>query len=124
MLIFNFLISSALPTSISLANLLILPAKRAENFYTPRDVVRLMVRILKPQEGMRVYYPCAGSGGMLIHSKQYVEEHGGNPFNLGLYGQDNSGSVWSMCKMNMILHGVAGANIQNDDVLASPLSLC
>ncbi len=79
MLIFNFLISSALPTSISLANLLILPAKRAENFYTPRDVVRLMVRILKPQEGICVYDPCAGLGGMMIHSKQYVEEHGGNP---------------------------------------------
>ena len=97
--------------------------KKGGEFYTPRDVVRLMVRILKPQEGMRVYDPCVGSGGMLIHSKQYVEEHGGNSFNLSLYGQDNNGSVWSMCKMNMILHGIAGANIQNDDVLASPLHL-
>ncbi|MCK4467343.1 MAG: SAM-dependent DNA methyltransferase, partial [Desulfobacterales bacterium] len=97
--------------------------KKGGEFYTPRDVVRLMVRILKPQEGMRVYDPCVGSGGMLIHSKQYVEEHGGNSFNLSLYGQDNNGGVWSMCKMNMILHGIAGANIQNDDVLASPLHL-
>ncbi len=97
--------------------------KKGGEFYTPRDVVRLMVRILKPQEGMRIYDPCAGSGGMLIHSKQYVEEHGGNPFNLRLYGQDNNGGVWSMCKMNMILHGIADADIQNDDVLASPLHL-
>ena len=97
--------------------------KKGGEFYTPRDVVRLMVRILKPQEGMRIYDPCAGSGGMLIHSKQYVEEHGGNPFNLRLYGQDNNGGVWSMCKMNMILHGIADADIQNDDVLTSPLHL-
>ena len=97
--------------------------KKGGEFYTPRDVVRLMVRILKPQEGMRIYDPCAGSGGMLIHSKQYVEEHGGNPFNLRLYGQDNNGGVWSMCKMNMILHGIADADIHNDDVLASPLHL-
>lgn len=97
--------------------------KKGGEFYTPRDIVRLMVRILKPQEGMRIYDPCAGSGGMLIHSKQYVEEHGGNPFNLRLYGQDNNGGVWSMCKMNMILHGIADADIQNDDVLASPLHL-
>ncbi len=97
--------------------------KKGGEFYTPRDVVRLMVRILKPQEGMRVYDPCVGSGGMLIHSKQYVEEHGGNCFNLSLYGQDNNGGVWSMCKMNMILHGIAGADIQNDDVLTSPLHL-
>ncbi len=97
--------------------------KKGGEFYTPRDVVRLMVRILKPQEGMRIYDPCAGSGGMLIHSKQYVGEHGGNPFNLRLYGQDNNGGVWSMCMMNMILHGIADANIQNDDVLTSPLHL-
>jgi len=97
--------------------------KKGGEFYTPRDVVRLMVRILKPQEGMRIYDPCAGSGGMLIHSKQYVEEHGGNSFNLRLYGQDNNGGVWSMCKMNMILHGIADADIQNDDVLSNPLHL-
>lgn len=97
--------------------------KKGGEFYTPRDVVRLMVRILKPQEGMRIYDPCCGSGGMLILSKQYVEEHGGNPNNLALYGQDNNGGVWAICKMNMILHGIPDANIQNDDVLTNPLHL-
>ncbi|MDP9375458.1 MAG: type I restriction-modification system subunit M, partial [Chloroflexota bacterium] len=95
--------------------------KKGGEFYTPRDVVRLMVRLLKPAEGMRVYDPCAGSGGMLILSKQYVEEHGGNSRNLGLYGQDNNGGVWAICKMNMILHGIPDADIQNDDTLANPL---
>ena len=37
------------------------------------------------------------------------------PETLSLYGQDNNGGVWSMCKMNMILHGIASADIQNDD---------
>jgi type I restriction enzyme M protein len=97
--------------------------KKGGEFYTPRDVVRLMVRILKPQEGMRIYDPCVGSGGMLILSKQHVEERGGNPFNLRLYGQDNNGGVWSMCKMNMILHGIPDAEIQNDDTLWNPLHL-
>jgi type I restriction enzyme M protein len=45
-----------------------------------------MVQLLKPQEAMRIYDPCVGSGGMLILSRQYVEEYGGNPRNLGLYG--------------------------------------
>jgi 16S rRNA C967 or C1407 C5-methylase (RsmB/RsmF family) len=53
--------------------------KKGGEFYTPRDVVRLMVLMLAPAEGMRVYDPCCGSGGMLILSRQYVEEHGGNP---------------------------------------------
>lgn len=97
--------------------------KKGGEFYTPRDVVRLMVRLLKPAEGMRVYDPAVGSGGMLILSKEYVEEHGGNPRNLGLYGQDPNGGVWAICKMNMILHGIPDADVQNEDTLANPLHL-
>ena len=46
--------------------------KKGGEFYTPRDVVRLMVRLLKPQQSMRIYDPCVGSGGMLILSREYV----------------------------------------------------
>ncbi len=42
---------------------------------------------------MRIYDPCVGSGGMLILSRQYVEEHGGDLRNLRLYGQDDNGGV-------------------------------
>lgn len=94
--------------------------KKGGEFYTPRDVVRLMVQILKPQEGMRVYDPAVGSGGMLILSRQYVEEHGGDPRNLSLFGQDENGGVWAICKMNMILHGVPDADIQNEDTIGKP----
>ena len=94
--------------------------KKGGEFYTPRDVVRLMVRILRPDEGMRVYDPCVGSGGMLIISREYVEEHGGNPRDLRLYGQDNNGTVWAICKMNMLLHGIRGADIANEDTLEHP----
>uniref|UniRef100_A0A7C4CE65 site-specific DNA-methyltransferase (adenine-specific) n=1 Tax=candidate division WOR-3 bacterium TaxID=2052148 RepID=A0A7C4CE65_UNCW3 len=97
--------------------------KKGGEFYTPRDVVRLMVRILKPQEQMRVYDPCCGSGGMLILSRQFVEEHGGNPRNIHVYGQDNNGGVWAICKMNMILHGIPDADIQNEDTLLHPQHL-
>lgn len=94
--------------------------KKGGEFYTPRAVVQLMVRLLKPQEGMSVYDPCVGSGGMLIQAKQYVEECGGNPDNLALFGQDNNGGVWAICKINMLLHGIRDADIQNDDTLTSP----
>jgi type I restriction enzyme M protein len=39
--------------------------KKGGDFYTPRDVIRLMARILKPKPGLSVYDPCCGSGGML-----------------------------------------------------------
>jgi type I restriction enzyme M protein len=94
--------------------------KKGGQFYTPRDVVRLMVRLLKPQANKRVYDPCAGSGGMLILSKQYVEEYGGDTKSLYLYGQDDNGNAWTICKMNMILHGIKNARIEQGDTLLHP----
>ena len=95
--------------------------KKGGEFYTPRAVVRMMVRIAAPQPGMRVYDPCSGSGGMLILSHEYVQEHGGNPRDLALYGQEDNGGVWSISKMNMILHGIPDARLENGDTLTNPL---
>lgn len=95
--------------------------KGGGEFYTPRGVVRLMVRLLNPQENMRVYDPTVGSGGMLIQSRQHVEEHGGNPATVSLYGQDANGGSWTMAKMNLIMHGIQDAMLRNGDTLADPL---
>jgi type I restriction enzyme M protein len=95
--------------------------KKGGEFYTPRSVVRMMVRLIEPREGMRIYDPCSGSGGMLILSKEYVEEHGGNARNLALFGQENNGGVWSISKMNLLLHGIPDADVKNGDTLAEPL---
>lgn len=94
--------------------------KKGGEFYTPRAVVRMMVRLAEPEEGMRIYDPCSGSGGMLILSREQVAENGGNPRNLRLFGQESNGSVWSISQMNMILHGVPDADIRNGDTLAEP----
>jgi type I restriction enzyme M protein len=94
--------------------------KKGGEFYTPRPVVRMMVRLIEPSPGMRIYDPCSGSGGMLIFSKEYVEEHGGNPRNLALFGQENNGGVWSISKMNLLLHGIRDADVRNEDTLAAP----
>jgi type I restriction enzyme M protein len=94
--------------------------KKGGEFYTPRSVVRMMVRIARPQEGMRIYDPCSGSGGMLILSKEYLDEHQLNSKDLRLYGQESNGGVWAISKMNMLLHGIADADIRNEDTLASP----
>ena len=94
--------------------------KKGGEFYTPSSVVQLMVRIIKPQENMEIYDPTVGSGGMLIQSKQYVEEQGGDGSTLSLFGQDDAATVWSICKMNMIMHDVKDADIQHGDTLMEP----
>jgi len=65
-------------------------------FYTPRSVVRMLVRLLDPQPLESVYDPCMGSGGMLIAAREYVEEHGGNPDGLGINGQEPNPASRSM----------------------------
>jgi type I restriction enzyme M protein len=95
--------------------------KKGEDFYTPRDVIRLMVRILKPKPGLSVYDPWCGSGGMLIISREFIEQSGGDPTNIRLCGQVNDASAWSICKLNMLLHGVPGADIRLEDTLLHPL---
>jgi type I restriction enzyme M protein len=95
--------------------------KKGGDFYTPRDVIRLMVRILKPAPGLSVYDPTCGSGGMLIISREFIEQSGGDPTNLRLCGQVNDASAWSICKLNMLLHGVPGADIQLQDTLLHPM---
>jgi type I restriction enzyme M protein len=95
--------------------------KKGGEFFTPRDMVRLMVRLLRPRAGMKIYDPTCGSGGMLIMSREFVEQSGEDPRNLRLCGQDNGHSAWAICKLNMILHGIHDADIQRDDTLLHPL---
>ena len=94
--------------------------KKGGEFYTPRQVVQLMVRLVDPQEGMSVYDPCSGSGGMLIYARNHVADNGGNPDNLELAGQENNGTTWSISKMNMLLHGIRDADLRNNDTLTTP----
>lgn len=97
--------------------------KKGGEFYTPGEVVRLLVQIVKPQSGHEIYDPTMGSGGFLIQSHQYVEEQGQNPNDLALFGQDSNGTVWSICVMNMILHNITRFTIENGDTLEDPLIL-
>ncbi|WP_127557752.1 HsdM family class I SAM-dependent methyltransferase [Saccharospirillum alexandrii] len=94
--------------------------KKGGEFYTPRPVVRMMVRLLKPEQNHSVYDPCCGSGGMLIAAKEWIDEHGGEGYRMDCYGQENAGTVWSIAKMNMLLHGITTANLENDDTLEKP----
>jgi type I restriction enzyme M protein len=97
--------------------------KKGGEFYTPAEVVRLLVQLTKPEAGNTIYDPTAGSGGFLIQAHQYVEEQGQDPNDLALYGQDSNGTVWSICNMNMILHNISRFDIENGDTLEDPLIL-
>jgi type I restriction enzyme M protein len=84
--------------------------KRGGEFYTPQSVVRLLVEVLEPKPGSRVYDPCCGSGGMFVQAERFIETHGGRPFDIAVYGQELNQNTWRLAKMNLAIHGI-GANV-------------
>ncbi|NRG47793.1 type I restriction-modification system subunit M [Bacillus sp. CRN 9] len=94
--------------------------KKGGEFYTPSKVVELIVKLIKPEEGMRVYDPTCGSGGMLIQSVDYVKARGGNPQSLSLFGQEKNLSTWAIAKMNLLLHDLPDHSIVKGDTIRQP----
>ena len=94
--------------------------KKGGEFYTPREVVQLIVELLEPREGMRVCDPAAGSAGMLIHTAQHVRKQGGDVRNLGLHGQERNLGTLAIGKLNLLLHDLRSARMEAGDVIAEP----
>lgn len=91
----------------------------AGQFYTPQEVVDIIVRYLKPQENNQIYDPTCGPGGFLINSAKYVQEHYYEKKKVRLFGQEDVWNTWAICIINMILHGLDGT-IKKEDTLLRP----
>jgi type I restriction enzyme M protein len=98
-------------------------AKEGE-IYTPREVIKLMVEILDPKPKDSVYDPCCGSGGMLIISYLHLAQ---NPKygekearKLFLYGQERNPEIYAVGQMNLLLHDIKNAHLENGDTLENP----
>jgi len=82
--------------------------KRGGEFYTPRSIVKLLVEILEPYEGARVFDPACGSGGMFVQSGEFLRIHQNDPTKISFYGQELNINTWRLCKMNLALRGIEG----------------
>jgi len=91
----------------------------AGQFYTPQEVVDIIVRYTKPRKDEKVYDPTCGSGGFLINSAKYVKETFGNQKAIQLFGQEDVWNTWAIANINMILHGL-DAKIVKEDTLLKP----
>ena len=100
--------------------------KKGGEFYTPKEVVKLVVNLIKPQAGDSIYDPTCGSGGMLIQSANYIKANGGTVgkfVDAKLYGQEKNLGTWAICKINMIVHNFKDSDIRKGDTLSSPKHL-
>ncbi len=92
----------------------------AQEFYTNRTVVHLMVQMLDPQPGERIYDPTCGTGGMVISALDEVKRKGNEHRTLGLYGQERNHLTAAIARMNLVLHGVEDFHIARGDTLERP----
>ena len=92
----------------------------AQEFYTNRTVVHLMVQMLQPQPGETIYDPTCGTGGMLISALDEVKRGGGEHRTLRLYGQERNHMTASIARMNLVLHGVEDFAVARGDTLERP----
>lgn len=92
--------------------------KNAGEFYTPRSVVKLMVRMLAPQPGESVYDPACGTGGMLIEALRFM--HDARESYGKICGQEKNLSTSAIARMNLFLHGKKAFLIRQGDTLRSP----
>ena len=91
----------------------------AGQFYTPQEVVDIIVRYLKPQKGETVYDPTCGSGGFLLNAAKYARASYDTQKGVRLFGQELVWNTWAICNINMILHGL-DARIEQGDTIRDP----
>ena len=96
-------------------------------YFTPRHIVKTMVRLVNPQIGEKIYDPFCGTGGFLIESFRYIYNNmARTDANLALlrestvYGNEITNTA-RITKMNMILAGDGHSNIEMKDSLANPV---
>lgn len=99
--------------------------KKGGEFYTPHQVVELIVKLIDPQPGHEIYDPTDGCGGMLVESARYIKDNYDNGTVMGkpnckLYGQEKNLGTWAISKLNIFLHNLDG-DIKRGDTLVNPL---
>ncbi|GCE04792.1 type I restriction-modification system subunit M [Dictyobacter aurantiacus] len=82
--------------------------QRGGEFFTPTSLVKLIVEIIEPFQGL-ILDPACGSGGMFVQSARFVAEHRLNPgTDISIYGQEKTSETARLCRMNLAVHGLSG----------------
>jgi len=84
-------------------------------FFTPREIIRIMVRVAAPKMGETVYDPGCGTGGFLAQSFEFMREQAGGKItgpqldtlkHRTFYGREKDNTIYPIALANLILHGI------------------
>ena len=97
-------------------------------YYTPRPLIRTIIKVVDPKIGETIYDPACGSAGFLCEAFKYLEEKVTNTSDMEIlqkgtfFGKEKKGLAYIIATMNMIFHGVAAPNIIRTNTLAENLA--
>ena len=97
-------------------------------YYTPRPLIRTIVKAVNPKIGETIYDPACGSGGFLCEAFNYMKKHATGVSDMDVlqaktfYGKEKKGLAYIIGIMNMILHGIEAPNIIHTNTLAENLA--
>ena len=100
----------------------------AGEFYTPRAVVKLMVRMLNPQMGETVYDPACGTGGFLVEAFEHLKTQAKTTQDIvklqtdSVLGGEAKPLPYLLAQMNLTLHGLNAPRIDSGNSLRFNLS--
>jgi len=98
-------------------------------YYTPRPLIRAIVKVINPQIGERIYDGAVGSAGFLCEAFDYLKAH--NKLTTSdlktlqektFYAKEKKSLAYVIAIMNMILHGIEAPNIQHTNTLSENLA--
>ncbi len=98
-------------------------------YYTPRPLIRAIVKVVQPKIGERIYDGACGSAGFLCESFEFMKSKGNLTTNdlevlqtRTFYGKEKKSLAYVIAIMNMILHGIEAPNILHTNTLSENLS--
>jgi len=95
-------------------------------FYTPRELIRAMVRVVDPRIGQTVCDPCCGAGGFLAEASEHMRRHGGESSTemLGalkhrsFYGREKDDLAYPIALAKLMLHGIDEPHLWHGNTLS------
>lgn len=100
--------------------------EKAGQYFTPREIVRLMVNLVFANEedklkktgaGINIYDPCCGTGGMLTTAKDYLQESVNKKLDVWLYGQEINEKTYAIAKSDLLIKGEDAENIKHGNTI-------
>jgi type I restriction enzyme M protein len=100
--------------------------EKAGQYFTPREIVRLMVNLVFANEteklqkagaGINIYDPCCGTGGMLTTAKDYLQETINKNLDVWVYGQEINEKTYAIAKSDLLIKGEDAENIKHGNTI-------